>query len=108
MPRVSAPPPDESPPVAGATLRSLREQMLARSREERAEADREMRRDLALTALQCVGWMAVGLFLFALAFHTTSETYGRIAFYAAIAIGNGGWIFTMLAAYRRGEQRGDW
>ena len=103
--------PDErepSRPAAGPTLRALREEIATRHRAENEEARRETRRDLVMASLQATAWVALGLFLVAFAVHTTSEAYGRIAFYAGIAIGNGGWIFTMLAAYRRGERRGDW
>ena len=94
--------------AAGPRLRALREQIAARNREENEEASRETRRDLVMASIHAVGWVALGLFLIAFALHTTSEAYGRMAFYAGVAIGNGGWIFTMLAAYRRGERRGDW
>ena len=86
----------------------LREEMAARHRESLAEAQRETRRDLIRTAILCVCWVALGLFLILWSFHTTSLAYGRIAFFAGIGIGTGGWVFTMLGAYRRGEQRGDW
>ena len=103
-----APLPDAGRTPAKVSLRALREQMAARSRDEHEEAEREKWRDLASSALQAMGWAATGIALIAWALHSTSETYGRIAFYSGVAIGNGGWIFTMLAAYRRGEKRGDW
>jgi len=89
-------------------LARLRDEMAARHRAAHERADRERTRDLALTAVQCVAWVLAGLALIGWAFHTTSMTWGRIAFLSGIAVGNGGWIFTILAAYRRGEQRGDW
>ena len=103
--------PDEGGAPRGAaapSLRALREEIATRTREENEEAKRETRRDLLRSSLQATAWVALGLFLIAWAMHTTSEAYGRIAFYAGVAIGNGGWIFTMLGAYRRGERRGDW
>lgn len=99
----TGPPRERAPRLA-----ELREAIAARARAERELARGDLRRDLVSTVLQCFFWVALGLFLIAWAFHTTSETWGRIAFLAGIAIGNGGWIFTMLAAYRRGEKRGDW
>ena len=87
---------------------ALLEEMEERRREEVAAADRDKWRDLLRTALLCVLWCGLGLFCLAWALHTTDAAYGRIAFWAGIAIGNGGWIFTVLAAYRRGEKRGDW
>lgn len=98
----------EPPRAHASTLAGLREAIAARARRERELAQGDTLRDLLLTVLQCFAWVALGLFLIAWAFHTTSETWGRIAFLSGIAIGNGGWIFTMLAAYRRGEKRGDW
>lgn len=104
---------DQVPRERGAvpsrvSLRALREEMAARNRDQHVEAEREKWRDLAVSALQAMGWVAIGLALIAWALHSTSDTYGRIAFYSGVAIGNGGWVFTMLAAYRRGEKRGDW
>jgi hypothetical protein len=101
--REPGPPRERTPRLA-----ELRDAIAARARVEREQAQGDTLRDLLSTALQCVAWVALGLFLIAWAFHTTSETWGRIAFLSGIAIGNGGWIFTMLAAYRRGEKRGDW
>lgn len=90
------------------TTRELREEMeLARARaEEQAHAD--TRRDLAWTAVRCLGWCFTGLLLMAWAFHTTDMTLGRIAFSSGIMIGNGGIIVSLLRAYLRGERRGDW
>lgn len=89
-------------------LARLRDEMAERARAAHEHAQRDQLRDLVLTAVQCVAWVLLGLGLIGWAFHTTSMTWGRVAFLAGIAIGNGGWIFTILAAYRRGEARGDW
>ena len=72
------------------------------------EAKRIMRRDLAWTALQCVCWVALGLGLIGWSLHTTDVTLGRAAFFAGLGFGNAGWLFSVLAAYVRGERRGDW
>lgn len=92
----------------GELLKRLRVEMQEQRMREREEAEAETRRDLVLTAVMCVVWCAAGLFLLLWSFHTSNVAYGRMAFYAGLAIGNGGWVYTMLAAYRRGEQRGDW
>jgi hypothetical protein len=39
--------------------------------------------------------------------HTTDYTYGRIAFYSGVIVGNVGIMFTLLNTYRRLEKRGD-
>lgn len=72
------------------------------------DAERDRYRDLLLTALQCMGWSAAGIFLILWSAHTTDVTCGTAAFFAGLGVGNGGIIFTLLAAYRRGELRGDW
>lgn len=86
----------------------LRREMSRRRAEEAGEARRATRRDLAWTAAQCVLWVVLGLLLIGWSMHTTDPVLGRAAFYAGIGIGNGGWIFSALAAYARGEKRGDW
>ena len=80
---------------------------VARAREAE-QADRDRRRDHVRTALACVGWCALGLLLLGWSVHTTDAGLGGIAFLAGLAAGNGGIVFTLLAAYRRGERRGDW
>ena len=72
------------------------------------EASRVRRRDLVRTGVLCVAWMLVGLYLLGWSVHTTDDRYGWLAFYSGLIVGNAGIVFTLLAAYRRGEQRGDW
>jgi hypothetical protein len=88
--------------------RELLDQMAAKRAHESVEADRDRRRDHVRTALQCLGWCALGVYCIGWALHTTDEGLGRIFLFLGLAIGNGGIIFTLLAAYRRGERRGDW
>jgi hypothetical protein len=85
----------------------LEEMGRAREIAER-EADRVRRRDMIRTGALCVVWMLLGLYLIGWSMHTTDERYASAAFYAGWIIGNAGIIFTLLDAYRRGEQRGDW
>ena len=88
--------------------RELLDAIAVRDEAARVEANRDRRRDLALTALACLGWSALGIACILWSGHTTNYTYGTIAFYGGLGIGNGGIIFTLLGAYRRGEKRGDW
>ena len=89
-------------------LAELREEMARKRAVEKVEADRIMRRDLLLTALQCLCWCAAGIFLLSWSVHTTDQTLGRGAFWAGLGVGNAGIVFSLLGAYRRGEKRGDW
>ena len=86
----------------------LREELALRYARAEEEANRVKVRDLARTALMCLFWCAAGLFLLSYSVHTTSMTYGRIAFWAGLGIGNGGIIHALATAYLRGEKRGDW
>jgi hypothetical protein len=88
--------------------RALLEEMAAKRQREAVGANRDRRRAHVRTALQCLGWCAFGLYCIGWALHTTNEDTGRILLLLGLALGNGGVIFTLLAAYRRGERRGDW
>jgi hypothetical protein len=85
----------------------LEEQARQRAAEHEV-AQRDTLWDHVRTALTCVFWAALGIALLGLSFHTTDLALGNAAFAAGLGIGNGGIIFTLLAAYRRGEKRGDW
>jgi hypothetical protein len=88
--------------------RELLEEM-ARNREAaELEAERVRRRDMIRTGALCVMWMVIGLYLLGFSMHTTDERYARPSFYAGVIVGNAGIVFTLLRAYRRGEERGDW
>ena len=94
--------------IAMPVPRDIMDELVARRAEEHAAAQREKLRDLALTAVLCLVWSALGISLILLAAHLTHELYARVAFFAGLAVGNGGILFTLLSAYRRGERRGDW
>lgn len=72
------------------------------------EARRDTRADLTRTALLCLAWSALGIALILASARTTIMWVGRAAFYGGIGVGVAGILFTLLAAYRRGERRGDW
>jgi hypothetical protein len=81
---------------------------IARQREAaEVETRRAVRWTLVRCGLACIGWMLVGLYLIGWALHTTDEHYGRIAYYGGVIVGNAGILYTLLATYRRLEQRGD-
>ena len=88
--------------------RELLDAIAAREAAAHIEANRDRRRDLARTALACLGWSALGIACILGSGHTTNYTVGTIAFYGGLGIGNAGIIFSLLGAYRRGEKRGDW
>jgi hypothetical protein len=78
----------------------------------RLDADKaseaEQRRYMAGVALRCFGWAALGIACILWSAHTTSMTYGRMAFYFGVMVGNAGILWTLSAAYLYGERRGYW
>lgn len=104
----TAPGPDAPMHDPTPSLDALREEMARKRAEEKVEADRIMRWDLFWTAVRCLCFSAVGIFLLMWSVHTTDRQLGLAAFWGGLGVGNGGIIFALLGAYRRGEERGDW
>jgi hypothetical protein len=88
--------------------RAYAEEMATKRRDAEELAHRDTLWAHVRTALMCVGWSAAGIFLLMWSCHSTNMMYGRVAFFGGIAVGNAGILFTLLAAYVRGEHRGDW
>ncbi len=89
-------------------LDELLDEMADRRNREHAGAERDKRRAQARAAVECVFWLCAGLFCIGLGLHSTNAEFGKTFFYSGVIIGNGGIMFTLLAAYARGEARGDW
>ena len=85
----------------------LLDQMAARRYAAEELAERDRRRAWLRAAGMCWFWSLVGLYCLGWAMHTTNMTYSLIAFWAGLAIGNGGILYTFLAAWRGAERRGD-
>src|SRR5437868_6068679 len=60
------------------------------------------------TLLLCWFWLLLGMFLVGWSFHPTHAVLGHIAFWLGLAVGNGGFLFTLIAAWRAAEARGDY
>jgi len=71
-------------------------------------AERDRKRSLVITCLSCFFWAVLGLVSYAFAFHTTDPGWAEIFKWGAYVITYGGVSFTLLRAYRKGEERGDW
>jgi hypothetical protein len=100
--------PTTQPSILMPLRRELLEEM-ARAREaSELEAERIRLHDMIRTGAFCVMWMLIGLYLLGWSMHTTDDRYARLAFYGGVIVGNAGIVFTLLRAYHRGEQRGDW
>jgi len=57
---------------------------------------------------ECVAWCVLGLALMFFGFATNSLAWGQIFFWGGMAVGYAGMATSLAAAYRRGEERGDW
>jgi hypothetical protein len=86
----------------------IRDELARRRFAEHREAQRDTRRDYVRTALACWGWCMLGIAFIAFSMRLTHQTIAEALFWSGLGIGNAGMIFTLLAAYRRGEKRGDW
>ncbi|MDQ2666776.1 MAG: hypothetical protein M3Z05_12285 [Gemmatimonadota bacterium] len=82
-------------------------QMVQRESEHHAAAG-DTFRDLLKTSLQIVLWVLAGWTFIAFAVHTTNEIIGKILWWTGLGVWIPGVLFSLLAAYRRGERRGDW
>ena len=80
---------------------------------ERSEAaERESRWDSLRALGRVVGeitlWTVLGLVGIAFAFHTFDYSLGMVYWWSGAVVWVAGVSVTVLAAYRRGEERGDW
>lgn len=72
------------------------------------EIDRMYRREFVGVAARCLGWSFAGCFLLLLSFHMTNERLGMIPYTLGYLVGWVGISYTIIAAYLRGIERGDW
>lgn len=88
--------------------KEYRDALIESHEESERSARRETTRDLLRTMGHILVWVLCGLGLFGLAFHATDHAIGMVFWWAAHAVWIGGVSGALLAAYRRGECRGDW
>jgi len=84
------------------------DEMIARSEAAHRAARGETVRDLLKTCGHMAFWVLAGWSFIGLSAHITNETLGWILYWAGFAVWIPGVLFSLLAAYRRGEKRGDW
>jgi hypothetical protein len=88
--------------------KQLYEQMQEKRFAEHRDAERDRRWAQIRSGLACLAWAALGLVCYAFAFHTTDVGLAEIYRWGAYVITYGGVSYTLLRAYRKGEDRGDW
>lgn len=84
------------------------EALIEQREAEHRRAGRDTFRDLAKTSVQMVCWLLAGWTFIAFSVHTTNMIVGKILWWTGLAVWIPGVLFSLLAAYRRGEKRGDW
>jgi fatty acid desaturase len=82
--------------------------LIERCEAEHKRAAGDTFRDLAKTCVQMVCWVLAGWTFIGFSVHTTNEIVGRILWWTGLGVWISGVLYSLLAAYRRGEQRGDW
>jgi hypothetical protein len=88
--------------------RKYQEQLMRSHAEANRPASRETFWDLVRTCGHMAFWLLCGWALIGLSAHTTDTRLGWPLFWAGITVWIPGVLFSLLAAYRRGERRGDW
>jgi len=88
--------------------KQYRDELEEKHEQAEREARRATRSDLLRAFRDMVFWTVLGLIVFGFAFHVVDPDIGVALSWAARGIGFGGVAFSLLAAYRRGERRGDW
>lgn len=91
-----------------AIHRKSYDEQIARSEAEHRAARGETYRDLAWTCGHMVFWVLAGWVCIGFAVRSTSLVFGKILWWLGITLWIPGVLFSLLAAYRRGEKRGDW
>jgi hypothetical protein len=90
------------------TNKRLYEEMQVKRAAEHRDAERDRRWAFVRAGLACLMWAALGLLAYGFALHTTDVEMGRIYQWGAYLITYGGVSYTLLRAYRKGSERGDW
>ena len=91
-----------------AIHRKSYDEQIVRGLAEHHAAQRETYRDLLRTCGHMVFWVLVGWVCIGFAVHITNLAMGRALWWLGILLWIPGVLFSLLAAYRRGERRGDW
>jgi len=88
--------------------KKLYEELQKKHERDHRDAESQRRWSLIRSGLACLVWAILGLVCYAFAFHTTDTGMAEIYKWGAYVITYGGVSFTILRAYRKGEERGDW
>jgi len=84
------------------------EELIEKHEKAHRAAKSDTFRDLLMTCGHLAFWVLCGLAFLGMALHTTDPSWGSIFWKAGHTVWIAGVLFSLLAAYRRGEKRGDW
>ena len=87
--------------------RHIREEMELKRADEHRRAARDAFWAHVRTALMCVAWSVAGLVVMGWGLHTTDRELGEIAWRGGIVLGYAGILFTLVRAYSKAKERGD-
>ncbi|MBA3671382.1 MAG: hypothetical protein H0W68_05100 [Gemmatimonadaceae bacterium] len=85
-----------------------RDELMKNRADEHRAALSDTSRDLLKTCAHMVFWVLAGWVFIGFAVHTTQAALGRVLYLTGFLVWVPGVLFSILAAYRRGEKRGDW
>jgi fatty acid desaturase len=86
----------------------FRDEQVEKHEAAHRSAQRETTRDLVRTCGHLVFWVCGGWVFIGFSAHTTDKVLGWVLYWAGFTVWIPGVLFSLLAAYRRGEKRGDW
>lgn len=84
------------------------EELIAKHEQAHREAQRDTRHAFLRSIASMLFWVLSGWVVIGFALHTTDHGLGWVLYWAGLSIWIPGVLFSLLGAYRRGEQRGDW
>jgi hypothetical protein len=85
-----------------------RQQLIESHESAEREASHATLVDLLRATRDIVFWTILGFFLMGFALHVGDEAFGRVFWWLGQSAWFGGVTWSIAAAYRRGERRGDW
>jgi hypothetical protein len=89
-------------------LRQEYERIAAERLEAERQVERTYRRELVRVCLECLGSSAVGAVTMGYGMHVNGRDLGEIFWWGGMIVGYVGITLSLITAYQRGEERGDW
>ena len=88
--------------------KKYRDELIESHERAHSAARNETLRDLIKTCGHMLFWVLSGWVFIGLSAHTADPSLGWVFYWSGFTVWIPGVLFSLLAAYRRGEKRGDW